>query len=259
MSFVRQWWRQGATAVVFGLTLWLSLGTLAITDAPHLQRIGLLPPLWMLGLTGLLGLLACCWRSTPHRWLLLLPAALLLLPWVPLPAALLPASLFIWVGPAVTLVWAMLAIAWLADTRLAHARLGVFGGWMQHPGQAPFVAFGCALILFLAGAARVSPWLPGGDEPHYLIITQSLLYDGDLRIENNHRAQQYRQYLDRELRPDYLRRGVDNQIYSVHAPGLPALILPAFAIGGYRGVVVFLVLIAALGTALAWRVCWLTT
>ena len=30
------------------------------------------------------------------------------------------------------------------------------------------------------------PSVPSGDEPHYLIITQSLLKDGDLRIENNH-------------------------------------------------------------------------
>ena len=31
-------------------------------------------------------------------------------------------------------------------------------------------------------------------------------------------------------------------MYSIHAPGLPALVLPAFAIGGYHGVVVFLIL-----------------
>lgn len=28
---------------------------------------------------------------------------------------------------------------------------------------------------------------PGCDEPHYLVITQSLLHDGDLKIEGNHR------------------------------------------------------------------------
>ena len=54
------------------------------------------------------------------------------------------------------------------------------------------------------------------------------------------------------MRPDFLRRGVDGQIYSVHAPGLPALIAPAFALFGYRGVVVFLALMVAAGTAAAW-------
>ena len=35
-------------------------------------------------------------------------------------------------------------------------------------------------------------------------------------------------------------------IYSIHAPGLPALLVPAFAIGGYRGAVVMLCLFGAL-------------
>jgi hypothetical protein len=270
MTLVRHWWRQGATSVALGLTIWLSFGTLAITDGQTVQRIGLFPSVWLLIPAGLLGILAGCWRFTPHRWLLILPAALLALPWLPLPAALtflLPASVFVWLGPVVTLVWATLAIAWLADTGHLRRWPSLIEQVMQHsvqhlvqhPGRAPMLAAGCALVLFLAGSLRLAPWLPGGDEPHYLVITQSLLYDGDLRIENNHRAQQYRQYLDRDLRPDYLRRGVDNQIYSVHAPGLPALILPAFAIGGYRGATIFLAIVAALGTALVWRVCWLVT
>ena len=48
---------------------------------------------------------------------------------------------------------------------------------------------GCSRARSTAVAAwQVAPSVPGGDEPHYLIITQSLLKDGDLRIENNHRA-----------------------------------------------------------------------
>ena len=35
-----------------------------------------------------------------------------------------------------------------------------------------------------------------------------------------------------------IRRGRNGEMYSIHAPGLPALVLPAFAIGGYHGVVV---------------------
>jgi hypothetical protein len=49
-----------------------------------------------------------------------------------------------------------------------------------------------------------------------------------------------------------VRRGRDGRIYSIHAPGLPALVLPAFALGGYRGVVLFLALLSATGAALAW-------
>ena len=86
----------------------------------------------------------------------------------------------------------------------------------------------------------------GGDEPHYLVITQSLLGDGDLRIENQHQKEQYRSYFNNVLPMHYLRRGLDGVIYSIHAPGLPALLMPAFAIGGARGAIVFIGVLAAL-------------
>ena len=35
---------------------------------------------------------------------------------------------------------------------------------------------------------------PAGDEPHYLIIAQSLWRDGDLKIENNHARRDYNEY-----------------------------------------------------------------
>ncbi len=87
---------------------------------------------------------------------------------------------------------------------------------------------------------------PGADEPHYLVITQSLLRDHDLAIENNHARGDYREYFGGELRPDFLRRGLNEVIYSIHAPGLPALLVPAYAVAGYRGAVVMLCLFGAL-------------
>ena len=47
---------------------------------------------------------------------------------------------------------------------------------------------------------------PGGDEPHYLVITQSLLQDHDLDIENNHARKDYAAYYDRTS-PHALARG----------------------------------------------------
>ena len=117
-----------------------------------------------------------------------------------------------------------------------------------------------ACLVYGVGAWQDSPSVRGGDEPHYLIITQSLLKDGDLKIENNHRDGDYHAYFDGDLsKPDYRRLGRNGQIYSIHAPGLPLLIAPAFAIAGYHGVVVFLVLVAAAGGALAWHLAWLVT
>ena len=95
------------------------------------------------------------------------------------------------------------------------------------------------------------PRVPVGDEPHYLVITQSLLRDGDLRIENNHDAHHYLDYYDGVLRPDFRRRGTDRQIYSIHAPGVAALVAPAFAIAGYAGAVATVIAVASLGLAAA--------
>jgi hypothetical protein len=86
---------------------------------------------------------------------------------------------------------------------------------------------------------------PGGDEPHYLVIAQSLLADGDLRIENQHQERQYESYFANELRPDFLTRGIDRVIYSVHAPGTAVAVLPGYAAAGYRGAVLTMALLAA--------------
>ena len=55
---------------------------------------------------------------------------------------------------------------------------------------------------------------PSGDEPHYLVIAQSLWRDGDLKIENNHQRGDYREYFEPDLEPHYLTRGTDGEIYS---------------------------------------------
>ncbi len=102
-----------------------------------------------------------------------------------------------------------------------------------HPRRAPLVAAALAAVIYLLAGWQLSAFLPAGDEPHYLVIADSLRYDGDIKIENNHRARHYLEYFPGEMKPDYLRRGVDGQIYSIHAPGLPALLLPAYALFGY--------------------------
>jgi hypothetical protein len=109
--------------------------------------------------------------------------------------------------------------------------------------RAVFVA--SFIVYVAAGLHMTRATGPGGDEPHYLMIAQSLLADGDLRIENNHAQRQYRSFWGGELRPDFLRRGRDRIIYSIHAPGLPALLLPAYALAGYQGAVVVMCGLAA--------------
>jgi hypothetical protein len=65
------------------------------------------------------------------------------------------------------------------------------------------------------------------------VIAHSLISDGDLRIENNHEARHYEPFWSAVLPPNFLPRGIDRVIYSIHAPGLPVLRLQFYAIAGH--------------------------
>ena len=71
-----------------------------------------------------------------------------------------------------------------------------------------------------------------GDEPHYLILTKSLLSDRDLNLSNNYAERDYLQFYPGELRPHTRtgKKGAEYQ-YSLHAPGLPLLLLPFYYAG----------------------------
>ena len=92
-----------------------------------------------------------------------------------------------------------------------------------------------------------------GDEPFYLITTQSLLRDGDLDLRNQYATRSYESLFDH---PDGLWTQsvplADGRVLSPHNVGLSLLVLPGFAIDGLVGVQVQLVLIAALTWALAY-------
>lgn len=182
-------------------------------------------------------------------------ALVLLLPWVPLR---LPAAALIWTGHAASWVLVMILAAIAADWARSGAPR-VLRNALIDPQRAPRAAFVLCALLSVTAAWAAAPRLPQGDEPHYLVIAQSLLTDHDLQIENNYQRGDYHDYFAGDLRPDYLRRGTDGQIYSVHAPGLPAIVAPAFALFGYPGVVVFLALVAAAAGSLAWSSAWRIT
>ena len=166
------------------------------------------------------------------------------LPWLPdrVPLVLVLAGPIRWVIAAAAMFGALGIGAPLGD---------VVSGARRLPDRRLVFAVSLAVYAGL-GALNARTVGPGGDEPHYLIISQSLLADGDLRIENNHQQRDYRRFWGGELRPDYIKRGLNGEIYSIHAPGLPVLLLPAYAAAGYLGTVMLLCLLAALA-ALARR------
>jgi hypothetical protein len=225
------------------LAAWLSQGTIAHGDG-GVARLALLPVTpFALTLALAAGVAVIGLGRVGASRLPLVLLTLAVLPWLPVPV---PAIFLLWSGPIVAVVWVAVAGAMLATVPWRPIAV------VRHP---PALRAGIlALAIYSLAAWGVAPSRPGGDEPHYLIITQSLLLDHDLKIENNHARGDYRSYFSGDLsKPDYLRRGRDGAIYSIHAPGVSALVAPAFALAGYRGVVVFLLLLSATAAGLAWE------
>jgi hypothetical protein len=264
----RSWLLLSVVAVALTSAIWLAPASIHIVGWPPggPARVALLPPLsrlwWEVGLTCLvMGFAAALARlrsgagaalSTFAR--VVSPLALLLLwvvpflPWLPdrAPLLLVLAGPLRWVIVAGAVAGTLASWWWRSgpSTRLLPWELapGLPGRWTIFTiSLAIYLGFG-----FLSAAAIG----PGADEPHYLIIAHSLLVDHDLAIENNHARGDYRGFFGGELRPDFMQRGRNDVIYSVHAPGLPVLLLPAYAVAGYRGALAMICLIAAL-TALA--------
>jgi hypothetical protein len=243
-----------AAAVSAGFGAWLSLGLLAVTDADRARRIGILPSGWLLVafVVAALGAAAAVRLSRRASAPLFLPL-LLAIPWLPLR---IPAIFLVWTGHAVFFVWSGVFLC-LSSLALSQRRTAPFT-LARDPRVAAPAAGIAAFIVFLAvWSAQVLP--PNGDEPHYLVIAQSLLLDRDLQVANNYERADYAPYYGGSLRPHFSMPGIGGAQYSVHAPGLPAFVAPAFALGGYRGVVFWIAACAAFGTFLVWRAGYLLT
>ncbi|MGH9392458.1 MAG: hypothetical protein ACRD1Z_22880, partial [Vicinamibacteria bacterium] len=81
-----------------------------------------------------------------------------------------------------------------------------------------------------------------GDEPHYLLMTYSVLHDFDLAVQNNYGAEDYRSFYQGKIGP----RLAAGTPYSVHGIGVPLLLLPGYAAFGLFGVLLTEALISAL-------------
>lgn len=241
----------GIGPAIIGVSAWCAAGTVAVmSGASASERLVVMAPWWVGLVAAAVAALVPGWRARP---LTAMPALLSTVPWWPLP---LPAVALVWTGP---LAWVPIGAALLvAEGGRILLWFGRASG-AHTPARATRLAAVASLAIALGAAWAADPRVPGGDEPHYLVITQSLLKDADLFIDNNHAARDYASYFGGTINPDYLVRGKDGGIPSIHAPGVSALVLPAFAAFGFRGAQATLILLFAVTGALMWRSAWRLT
>src|SRR5688572_28774504 len=267
MSSLAYLWPMAACAIT-GLALYVTRGVLDQTvTAGGVVRFAMLPP-WQalagfLCLGGLLLLVidqlnAPTGTTTlrrPRLGELVLPLfslVVLLLPFAPVIPDRWPALQAL-AGPLGALVW--LVVAALQVWTLWQYRLITARAIERWSVTAITIALFVATVAVAGLAAQKltgTSLFPSGDEPHYLVMAQSLWRDGDLRIENNHQRGDYLEYYPSDLEPHYITRGANGEIYSIHPVGIAVILAPIYALAGYAGSVWFLIAIGALAVALAW-------
>lgn len=239
-------------SLLIGVAVWCAAGTIAVaTPDSATARLAVAAPWWMFVLGTVIGAAVPAWRKRP---LTSLPALFTIIPWLPLP---LPAVALIWTGP---MAWVPILAALAFAVGLGPLRVVARLFNLLEPDDATVAAFVLAAVVGGLAAWSADPRTPGGDEPHYLMIAQSLLKDGDLDLTNNHANRDYASFYGGELpRPDMRRRGIHGEGYSIHAPGVAVLVAPVFQFFGYTGARVVLILLTAIGAMLTWRLSWRVT
>jgi hypothetical protein len=109
--------------------------------------------------------------------------------------------------------------------------------------------FALALAAYLAVFLIIRPGATG-DEPHYLVVAESIAYDRDIDLANDYASPDRISrifpygFLDPHLHAaDYTGSG---EVRPLRGVGLPALLAPAVALGGLTGARLVMVLITAL-------------
>lgn len=119
------------------------------------------------------------------------------------------------------------------------------------PLVAPALVFALCLAFYLAGIGLPANGLSElrTDEAHVLMTTNSLVQDGDFDLQADYARRDWLLFDGPTLSP--AADVIGGRLLEPQGLGFPALLAPAFALAGVRGVEVLLALIAALGMAAA--------
>jgi hypothetical protein len=87
------------------------------------------------------------------------------------------------------------------------------------------------VILFVWSLTTHGKFSNSGDEPHYLMIAESLISDGDLDLDNNFREGDQRWFGADDLAPGpHARRTPSGALWPVHDVGVPFVVAPVYAV-----------------------------
>jgi hypothetical protein len=87
-----------------------------------------------------------------------------------------------------------------------------------------------AITLVIWSLTTHGKYSVSGDEPHYLMVCESLTEDGDLDLENNYRANAGRRFGHDNLAAGaHVRPTRGGALWSVHDIGLPLILAPVYA------------------------------
>jgi hypothetical protein len=89
----------------------------------------------------------------------------------------------------------------------------------------------------------------GGDEPHYLLMAESIVSDADIDLRDEYRTRAYRHWYRGTLTPN--GRLTDGRLQEPQPVGVSLLIAPAYAVGGARAAELELAALMALAFVLA--------
>src|SRR5450631_1622289 len=99
----------------------------------------------------------------------------------------------------------------------------------DHETRNRWYVFVVSLLIY----AAISPWAliaswPTGDEPHYLLLSHSLVYDHDFDLANNYAHQDYLPYLPVPMSETHTVKSKTGQAMLWHDVGTSILLVPGY-------------------------------
>lgn len=149
----------------------------------------------------------------------------------------------------------ILALAWIAGREFSAAACSEAGRAVRGKIEDRLQSWGmqktalsAAALLFLLQITIIAGFWgslpqPGGDEPHYLVISWSLMADGDLQLADDYKAREYHRWHEGWIQAHTKSgKGGSAEQYSMHNIGLALWLIPFLWVGiqlGTAGAIAF--------------------